>query len=351
MKFLPLLELNLIHGYYFDGRCPDFQITPTSTTQRLLKNHRCILRTAPNGIRILTHVTEQNTPLIPLSDGVTFAFQLQLQNSDFPLFTNLDIYNQITAPLYTNLDNSEALTLVSKESESTEQFTVVQSVPNVQYVLSGNPMVGLTSADFSITGLGPITAPTGYDPTTKLITVDTTSAQKGELFQVTYAAKPPQARGIFAEVAIRYSDAWPPLEAGSKEFQISFDPKAALWKYYIVADSAKTEFQINDQSADALVFSEANRTDLNQNPDTSDGLATSLAQKYPTKQRLRFVSDNAVPCQQQPRKGLQLRLADNLVIETLPNPALRNYDFVEVLKDGVTRKEPVLYQIVKYYTH
>jgi hypothetical protein len=65
---------------------------------------------------------------------------------------------------------------------------------------------------------------------------------------------------------------------------------------------------------------------------------------------LRFPSNTFI-VSQQPRKAIQLRLADNLIIETLPNPALHNFGYVEVLKGGTPQQEPALYQIVKYFAH
>jgi hypothetical protein len=68
-------------------------------------------------------------------------------------------------------------------------------------------------------------------------------------------------------------------------------------------------------------------------------------------QRLRFVSDDPVPCQQQARKSIQLRLDGNQVIEMLPNPSLRNYTTVDLNRDGEPYQEEALFQVVKYFTH
>src|SRR5215510_14155895 len=53
MKFFAVFSLQLLHAYYRDGRCLDFAIEPTLETQRLLTNHRCVLKTTPNGVQVL----------------------------------------------------------------------------------------------------------------------------------------------------------------------------------------------------------------------------------------------------------------------------------------------------------
>ncbi len=101
MRFLPLFSVHLRHPYYANGRCTDFDIEPTLPTQRLLTNARCVLKAMPNGVRVLTAVTDRGVPLISLQQDATLTFHLRLQNPDFVLFTDLTA-TPPTAPLYTN---------------------------------------------------------------------------------------------------------------------------------------------------------------------------------------------------------------------------------------------------------
>jgi hypothetical protein len=121
MKFFPVFSLQLLHPYYRDGRCSDFVIEPTLETQRLLKNHRCVLKTAPNGVCILISGNAQHVPLISLQKGMVFSFHLRLQTSDFALFTDLSEITAKPAPLYTNAETSATsnsqLSLVSRMSK------------------------------------------------------------------------------------------------------------------------------------------------------------------------------------------------------------------------------------------
>ena len=76
MKFLPLFRVHLTHSYYTDGRCTDFDIEPTLHTQRLLTNTRCVLQAMPDGIRVLTAVTDQGVPLPPAAARRDVGFPL-----------------------------------------------------------------------------------------------------------------------------------------------------------------------------------------------------------------------------------------------------------------------------------
>jgi hypothetical protein len=356
MKFLPLIDLLLTHSYYVDGRCPDFLIEPTPETQRLLKNHRCIMKSIPNGIRVLTAVTDEDIQFIPLAKGVTFAFHLRLQNPDFALFTDLTEIRQTTAPLYTNVDLSPAtprqLTLASRQAWSTERFIVGRPVRKDRFTLRGRPLAGLQPVvDFTIEGLGSTTNPTHYEASAKVITVNTRSASKGDTFKLSYTILPQLERGVFADIEIHHDDSLPEIAAGPVEFQVAFKAKKARWKYYVVVDKTDAQFHIKDKDASQLVFSDKNRPALNQHPDPSDDVATTLADRFPQMQRLRFVSDGLIPCRQKARKSIQLCLNDNQVVEELPNPSLRHYATMAVTRNGNSQKEEALFQVIKYFTH
>ncbi len=355
MKYLPLIALHLTHPYYVDSRCPDFWIEPTLATQRLLDNYRCLLKSVPNGIRILIAVTDAGIPFIPLQPDMTFAFQLRLQNPDFALFTDLTEITQTIAPVYTNVEaNPEKpvqLALVSRRAWATERFVVRQPAREDRFVLSGRPLAGLQLADFTVEGLGAITHPTHYDATTKVITVNSKAARQNDTFKITYATAPQRERNFFADIEIHYNTSLPEIADGPTEFQVAFKAKRVRWKYYILADRTDAQFRIEDKGASPLVFSDENQRDLNQQPDPADGVAQTLAEQYPKLRRLRFVSDDLVPCQQEARKSIQLYMDGNQVIGTLPNPSLRNYSTMEVTRNGNPHQEDVLFQVIKYFTH
>ncbi len=292
MRFLAVFVVHLAHPYYADGRCLDFQIEPTPPTQRLLRNHRCVLKPRPNGVQVLSAVNAQGDPLIPWQPGVTLTFHLRLQNPDFALFTDLSEITQTTAPRFTNADLSPVddhlqLALGSSQAAATE---------------------GLV--------------------------------------------EPRLPTGVFAEVAIGATDTLLPSADGPSAFHLTFKAKQVRWTYYYVTDlSPSGEFQIVDADASPLVFTPENRTDLNQAPDPADAIAQALAAQYPELRRLRFVSDGLVSCRQAGRKQLHLYLNGNRVVGTLPNPSLRHSSTMEVDLNGTTQQQEVLFHIVKHITH
>ncbi|MCB0207844.1 MAG: hypothetical protein KDJ52_00860 [Anaerolineae bacterium] len=355
MKFLPLIDLRLTHSYYADSRCLDFLIEPTPTTHTLLKNHRCVIKSFPNGIRILTAVTADGVPFIPLATGTTFTFHLRLQNPDFALFTDLTEIGQVAVPLYTNAGmspaNSMQLALTSRQAWATESFVVAQPSQEDRFTLRGRPLAKLQPTDFTVEGLGPTTTPTHYEAKAKIITINSSSADQGDSFKLTYATTPHLNRGVFADVEIHYTDSLPEIAEGGVTFEIAFTAKKARWKYYVIVDKTDAQFHIEDKAASPLVFSDENRTDLNHDPDPSDDIAKTLAKRFPQMQRLRFVSDDLIACQQQARKSLQLRLNGDQVLRALPNPPLQNYATIDVTRNGNVQKEDTLFQIIKYFTH
>ena len=118
MKYYQLLSLEIIHTYYTDLKCPDFQITSTPATRKLLNNYRGTLKTFPGGIRVLLSISEDGNPFIPLSDDLTLTFYLQLQNPDFVLFTDIADFSSLESPLFTNNSVQAELNLSNQPVKS-----------------------------------------------------------------------------------------------------------------------------------------------------------------------------------------------------------------------------------------
>lgn len=365
MKFLPVFVLRVTHAYYADGRCPDFLIEPNPETERLLSNHRCVLKPLPDGIRVLTAVDDGGKAFIALPPEATFTFHLRLHNPDFVLFTDLSDINKQAAPLYTNAglksgDSRDSVKLepVSRTAWFIESFTVVQPASKDHFTLRGCPLAGLKPKDFEIES-SVLETPEDYNPNGKVITVNSQSAPKGEKFTVKYPVESRLERGVFADAEIHWNNTVSSTSDIPVEFLIAFTAKQNLWTYYFVIDleRSKGSFQIDvkDQSssdsASVVVFNDKNRRDLNQNPDPSDDIAQELARQYPDTQRFRFVSDDLIPCRQAARKHLELYLDDSLVCRALPNPSFRNYTKIEIKDDAHLHQQDALFQVVKYLTH
>ncbi len=119
MKYGHLFSISLKHEYYKSGLCPDFTVSPQQYTEAmrekdiealiggkaevpkeklaeilmrrdtltLLKNHRCVVKPKPNGIKIFAPTDDGITPLFPFAKNTQFSFDLRLKNPEFDLFT------------------------------------------------------------------------------------------------------------------------------------------------------------------------------------------------------------------------------------------------------------------------
>jgi len=358
MKYRPLFELSVTHAYYADARCPDFVIEASEETARLLKNHRLMLKPKPDGMKVLASVDDEGRLFLPLSDTAEFVFSLRLQNPDFALFTDLTDFTGENSLRFSNATLGEGNTVLLRDSRletSTETLVSVIPAENEPFMLGGRPLKASRLEDFQVSGGGVVTA---YDAETKGVIIDTRSVSPGQVFTVTYPVKPRTARGIFAEVAIRNNDSLPGKDQALLNppvFQIAFSAKRARWTYYCVTDLSASQgaFGIEDKTAvvsDRLMFSERNRTELQLEPDPEDEIDKTLQTQYPEARRIRFYSDDVVPCRQAAHKHLEFRIGDNALSEALPNPSFKNHFKINVVEGDTAKQEAALFQVLKYLT-
>ncbi len=363
MRYASLFRLDLAHLFYNDKQCPDFIVTPTTPTQRLLKNHKCVLQTLPAGLLIRIAVEDDSlTPIIPLADDALFDFQLRLRNPDFALFTDLSALEGNPAPLYTNKSvGNTALVLTVRTARSTERFVVAHPAPEDRFVLGGQPLDGIPVSDVHVEG-AVTTIEDDSDLAGKRITVNTEAAAVGAAFTVDYPVQPRLEAGVFADVALFADASMMPNNDKPTAFTITFEPKKAYWAYYFVTnlEDDQASFKIQDEDTDTetrISFGDSG-TDLPIDPDPDDAVATMLAEAYPEMSRIRFVSDKPHACQQQPRKKVQLMLKDiedkkdkkdnptyQTLLGPLPNPSFHN----PAILTGTD--QTVLVQVIKYITH
>ena len=105
MRYEPLLSISLNHNYYKDGFCHDFSVIPEKyteimlkkapekyfgkDTETLLKNHRCLVKSKPNGINIFIPTDNKKSPIIQFPNDTQLSFDLRLKNPEFSLYTDL----------------------------------------------------------------------------------------------------------------------------------------------------------------------------------------------------------------------------------------------------------------------
>lgn len=278
MKHVAIAELRIRHAYYADGKCSDFAIEPSDETDRLLRNHRCLIGVLSDGIRILTQLGEDGQPFLPMPAETVLVFHLRLRNRELSLFTDLSELSGRAAPIFTNAG-----------------------------------------------------AAAGAEGTLRLAAAS--------------ADQPRLPAGVFADIELHLLSKAQSAAPLFGAFELALQPKKVRWVYYCITDvtSTASELKIVDASpagtADVVLFSDAGRTKLDDQPDPADPIAAQLVGRYPAMRCVRLISDQPVACRQEPRKYLELRLGDERLAGPLPNPSLRD-----------AGKDDVLFRIVKYRT-
>jgi hypothetical protein len=359
MRFVTLFTARVRHDYYPDGVCRDVSVEPTAPTRRLIDRYRLRIGELPDGIVVCTPTSpDGKTSLLSVKRNEVFAFHLRVRNPDFPLFTDLQELVGKSDPVYTNAGlptGGRALKLIDRKAWSTETVVVPAGSSKIKFTLGGNPLADSGDvhklprpADFSIatpTGNAKIAA---YDAAAKTVTIDAISGIAPDLFSaagqtvsVRYRTRPVPDRGVLADVELQYDKSMPAAGSAVAPFEITFKAKAGRWAYYVLTD-ALGGFAIVDTTAPGppVVFSAANRVLLNQVPDEPDALAVALSRQCPGLQRFRFLSDQPIRCSSAARKGIELRLGGEKVLETIPNPPVRQLCRIN--------QEEAFYQVVKY---
>lgn len=261
MRYRPLFEISITHGYYTDPRCPDVRVVPGVGCAALLSRHRLVLKPGKDGIVVLTPVDAAGRPLVPLAPAAALTFDLRVENDDFPLFTELTAITTKRTPVYTNAGMPAPggeLSLVDRDAGRLPRSTLA--------------MVEITGADSLLPAMTPANFKVRFTP------------KSGRWLYYVVSDAPAGSAGAF-----RISDGDPAPPGPS------------------------------------VVFNAGDARDLVASPDASDPVAAALAARYPTMRRLRFVSGAAVTSSERARRYLELHLDGVRALESLPNPSLRSF--------------------------
>lgn len=106
MKYSSLVSINLKHTYYDDGNCPDFFVVATEQTEKLLNNHRCVIKQNRTGLRVYVPIDplDNDKPKIPFADPCHLLFDFKLQTDEFAQYTGhgIEFSNATDVVLYQN---------------------------------------------------------------------------------------------------------------------------------------------------------------------------------------------------------------------------------------------------------
>lgn len=317
MKYRTLFSISIEHEYQGQGKWDGLELLPDPKCRRHLQNHRIRLRRLPGHWEWIFQSDSDNKPIVSLNDIDYLRFYLRLQDQkmlhytrsfeevfvqDFPEPVPLSkaAFKHWAFPRYSNEQTGD-LTLSIFRYRTLEQHRVEDSN---RFFLRGNPVPDRTAADFQLRWPDNTQEVTHYDPASKAVQVDLSSAPKGTQFYLSYWAVPPWPPYVFGLVDIHHS--FQPGQA----FRIALTAKKAYWKYYIVANS--TDLTIEG----SLPFA---TTPIPDDDEVAAGLRASFPD--PDAKIILFTSAEELTYQNKMIKGIKLKENGTTRIEHLPNPS------------------------------
>ncbi len=90
MKYSILFTVEILHDYYMNGQCADFEIRPCRDTINYLAGQKLIYKNIGNKLVVLIETDSDNKPVVSLSQFKKLSFYLKLLNPEFYNFSNLN---------------------------------------------------------------------------------------------------------------------------------------------------------------------------------------------------------------------------------------------------------------------
>jgi hypothetical protein len=357
-RAVDIFGLRIRHEVHPDQRCRALQIAPTAATRRLLDRHRLLLRQRPDGVDVvgLTGADGQSA-LIALPRNAVFGFTLSAPDPGFAACTDLRDLAGMADPVYRN-DNTGAagglaLSVSDRISWASETLVAPVAAARLGFTLAskplpldGNAVKRPRAADFRLLPPAGATKVSAYDAVTRTVTLAAVSA--GQQIALRYRTPAPARAGTLAAVELRYDKRMAAPGQAAPMFELRFKARSARWAYYLLTDQ-DGDFAIVDAAPQgtALGFSAANRTVLDVGAEATDPVARLLARHYAGLRRLRFLSDQPVPCSTATRRGIELRRADQRVLCALPNPPPENLSRILDKPDAPLQGQDMFHQVIR----
>ncbi|REG84015.1 hypothetical protein [Algoriphagus antarcticus] len=326
IKYKLLYEIEILHGFYRTGRCPDFTLVPTQACKSLLNSFG--LRFLPNkfGGQVYAKVNMDETIKSPLTDGSHFSFLMVLNNPNFDNFSVLNTlkpkgshyyFNNYTSNL--SLDSSPLLVANSTTKVVSDSDLMPFVLHSFSYKHENTAGVQDSSLLFTDSGEEFDQSLNNHNNIfnfsynlmksnggrARLIVEEVEKAAM-------YVLSPNDLQDIFGMIEIFYKASLPTeyqfqnnnLTLSSKSYKISFANTATRWRYIISKKYNK-----------ALTTVIVGKTNGNPIPFT--------AVPNPPADQFILASNQPVSLQEDPVTGIQLRdQADKVLIANLPNPPL-----------------------------
>ncbi|CAD5372260.1 conserved hypothetical protein [Rubrivivax sp. A210] len=357
MKFLALFGVRLRHEGYPAGVRPDAALAPSEATRRLLARYRLRLQEQPDGLTVWAMARpDGKAPLLPLARAEVFGFELRAHSAEFALATDMAELSAMADPVYSNaaLGANDARTLVPADRknwhiqavDAPADGTSTRRVLAAQPLPAGDAQRPPRASDISVTAELGTARVTAYDAATRTATLQASSGAQG--LALRYRTLAPVRRDTLAEVQVVVNRSLPAPGSADADFEIRFKARAVHWAYYLVTDQPGDFAIIDADAAAPIVFGAQSTTLLNGAADASDPQAAALAAQYPGQRRIRFLSDQPVPCGSSPRKGLALFQGGQRVLGPLPNASLTRPTRFMRATAGAPQDQDGICQVLKY---
>jgi hypothetical protein len=326
IKYKLLFEIEILHGFYRSGRCPDFRLVPTEACRFSLESFGLRFLPTAFGGQVYAKVKPDETIKSPLAEGAKFSFSLMLSNPHFDSFSMTNTLKPRGSHYYFNNLTSNL---------SADSFPLLVS-NGTSKVVSDTDLLPFVSHNFSYT----------HENTADVQDSSLQFPDSGELFEQRlnnhnnvfnfsynlerslggrakffveevekasiYVLTPSDPTDLFGMVEIFYKASLPTecqfqnnnFTISSKSYKIAFANRATRWRYIIDRKY--------DQSVSDVVVGKTNGSPI---PFT--------AVTNPPPNHFILASDQPIALHEEPITGIQLRdQTDKVLISNLPNPAL-----------------------------
>lgn len=358
-RIVRLFGLRVRHDYHPDQVGRGLRITPTAATRRLLDRYRLLLQTLPDGVSVCAlSDADGKAATVALPRDEVFGFELSATDPAFLTYTDLQGFIGKADPVYRNRGGSAAgdlaMQLSDRETWANETLVAPAKAAKFKFALSGKPLAldgdrakTPQATDFRLLPPAAGIKVIGYDVAARRITLGAVKA--GQPIGLRYRTQAPARQGTLAAIELRYDSSMPMPALAAAPFEIRFKARSAHWAYYLFTDQGG-DFSIVDAlpQGPALGFKLANQARPDAATEEADPLALVLARQDAGLRRLRFLSDQPVPCSSETRRGIELRLGGQSVMAAMPNPSPENLSRILHEPAAPQQGQDIFYQLIRY---
>jgi len=354
-----LFNLRISHDYFENGKAGGLNLHPTRATRSILRGGNMLFKTIPLGITVLYRAQDDEvTPFVELSADLKLTFVLRVENK--AEFLNISDLDESPSKKYRSsniLHFSNDPSSASIDADSPEPVTheLLDSLRNALFTYAftletppSEVLLRVRNSGGDLVSVGK-TAEGAPLPTTLTLELNDDGsysqqvdlrAQPAGTYSVTirnsgdtdtlkeekiYVSDELASRDILGVVDILYESATGHLYGDTEQYDLRFNRKESIWKYFIVNKNQTAELsddplslpdlEIVDNGNGSPVYTTATFNREGDAPHANikvNGLDTVI-----------FKSVDPIPFFEVPKAEVQLKTSsdDTVLIEHLPNPS------------------------------